>query len=230
MGIDEKYGRITVESGSIGADEPVMLFRAQDALLPEVISFYAQRCREEGSPDRHLEWLGRMFDRVQAWQEGHPTKIPSSDGSEADLHARPDLAGRIEDAETHPERHASRPEQTDGAESELTRVRRQLVSASQSWYRRSEGDFAKDGKISNPGDVMAASYSYTLAAILKAVEAETGVDVAESLSRLANEILENGDFDDWNADVAVTASQAIGDDGLTDTERLTATTGGTASP
>lgn len=95
MGIDEKYGRVTFESGSIGEDEPVMVFRAQGALLPEVISFYAQRCREEGSPDRHLEWLRRAFDTVQAWQEGHPTKTPDTD-----LQANPDLARRIEDTAT----------------------------------------------------------------------------------------------------------------------------------
>lgn len=129
--------------------------------------------------------------------------------TEARLHANPDLVRRIEDAEAHPERRVPRPDQGDGAgsESDLIRLRRQLMSASRFWYGHFEVGLSGPevpgpetrGK---PGDVMAGSYAYTLAAILKAAEMEAGLGVAERLGDLASEILENGDFDNWNADVA----------------------------
>lgn len=81
MPYDIKYGQVTLEhQRNIGDDEPVIVFRAQDALLPEVLVFYAQRCREEGSPDRHVEKIGVALEVITAWQENHYTKIPTSDG------------------------------------------------------------------------------------------------------------------------------------------------------
>lgn len=37
MAIDLKYGRVTLENADIGEDEPVVVFRARDALLPKVL-------------------------------------------------------------------------------------------------------------------------------------------------------------------------------------------------
>lgn len=36
MAVDRKYGRVTLERGTIGEDEPVVVFRAQDKMLPEL--------------------------------------------------------------------------------------------------------------------------------------------------------------------------------------------------
>lgn len=52
------------------------------------------------------------------------------------------------------------------------------------------------------GSLMAASYSYTLAAVLKLAEQEFGAEVAHTLACEAEELLNNGDAEPgWNADV-----------------------------
>ena len=79
MAIDNKYGRVTTERGTIGENEPVVVFRAQDALLPDVLHFYEIACRLSGSPTRHLELIRKTRRQVLQWQEDYPTKIPSSD-------------------------------------------------------------------------------------------------------------------------------------------------------
>ena len=80
MAIDGKYGRVQTERGTIGDDEPVVVFRAQDRLLPQVLSYYETICRHEGSPERHLNAIKSAWITISAWQETHATKIPTSDG------------------------------------------------------------------------------------------------------------------------------------------------------
>jgi hypothetical protein len=79
MAIDGKYGRVTMEHGNIGEDEPVIVFRAQDKLLPNVLGFYYDLCNSSGSPKHHLNRIQQTSDEVVAWQSTHPTKIPTSD-------------------------------------------------------------------------------------------------------------------------------------------------------
>jgi len=76
MAIDTKYGRVTLEHGDIGDDEPVVVFRAQDRTLPALLIEYRERCLEAGSPVEHLDALEATRDRVEAWQADHPTKTP----------------------------------------------------------------------------------------------------------------------------------------------------------
>jgi len=85
MGIDAKYGKITAQFGSIGEDEPVVLFRAADKLLPKVMAYYHMLCMKEGSPRRHLDIIVRSFDLVKAWQAAHPDaiRVPSSANSKS---------------------------------------------------------------------------------------------------------------------------------------------------
>lgn len=78
MAVDNKYGRVTVERGTIGEDEPVVVFRAQDQLLPEVIRYYAKLCRENGSPARHIAGLYATLERVRDWQHDNHVHIPQS--------------------------------------------------------------------------------------------------------------------------------------------------------
>lgn len=80
MAIDSKYGRVTLEKGSIGVDEPVVVFRAQDRLLPKLLKVYSYFCELAGSPQRHLEAIDRAAAAVKEWQRSHTTKTPSSDG------------------------------------------------------------------------------------------------------------------------------------------------------
>lgn len=78
MGYDRKYGLVTVGRGNIGADEPVVVFRAQDALLPKVLRIYQILCEVAGSPQHHLDLIHDAAQDVKAWQATHHTKIPES--------------------------------------------------------------------------------------------------------------------------------------------------------
>jgi hypothetical protein len=79
MAIDGKYGRVTTEHGTIGEDEPVVVFRAQDRLLPRLLKIYFYFCDLAGSPTHHLHGIDRAVAAVKAWQADNPTKTPSSD-------------------------------------------------------------------------------------------------------------------------------------------------------
>lgn len=79
MGVDGKYGRVTLEHGTIGEHEPVVVFRAQDQLLPLVLQAYRELCVKAGSPQRHLDLIDRTVDEVLVWQAQNPFKVPSSD-------------------------------------------------------------------------------------------------------------------------------------------------------
>lgn len=79
MARDTKYGKVTFEHGSIGADEPVFIFRAQDELLPEVIAHYMQLCMKNDTPIHHLETILESYGTVREWQDTHITRLPNSD-------------------------------------------------------------------------------------------------------------------------------------------------------
>lgn len=80
MPVDRKYGRVTLENQrNIGDDEPVVVFRAQDALLLQVLDFYAEKCATAGSPSHHIEGVAVAREAVVAWQREHRTQVPRSD-------------------------------------------------------------------------------------------------------------------------------------------------------
>ena len=78
MGYDNKYGRVSLERGTIGEDEPVVVFRAQDRLLPKLLKVYKIMCELAGSPPHHLELIHESAMKVKAWQEDNFTKTPES--------------------------------------------------------------------------------------------------------------------------------------------------------
>lgn len=79
MAVDSKYGRVTTEHGTIGDDEPVVVFRAQDRLLPKLLKVYRIFCELAGSPPHHLAAIDNAVAEVKGWQSIHRTKTPSSD-------------------------------------------------------------------------------------------------------------------------------------------------------
>lgn len=79
MALDHKYGRVTLENGTIGEDEPVVVFRAQDALVPKLLAYYHLFCLKAGSPRHHLAAILDARHKVVAWQSQNSTKTPSSD-------------------------------------------------------------------------------------------------------------------------------------------------------
>jgi hypothetical protein len=82
MPVDLKYGRVTLERGTAGEDEPVVVFRAQDALLPTLLDLYVFLCRNAGSPERHVAGIHAAQQAVIEWQRDHFTQVPQSAGHE----------------------------------------------------------------------------------------------------------------------------------------------------
>lgn len=80
MAVDNKYGKVTTERGSIGEEEPVVVFRAQDILLVNVLNFYREECKKAGSPQHHLDLIDSTLNKVEEWQENNPVRIPQSNG------------------------------------------------------------------------------------------------------------------------------------------------------
>jgi hypothetical protein len=78
MAIDLKYGRVQLERGTIGEDEAVVVFRAQDETLPEVLAFYRALCAKKDSPARHLAAIDDATEHVKTWQADHHTQVPQS--------------------------------------------------------------------------------------------------------------------------------------------------------
>ena len=100
--------------------------------------------------------------------------------------------------------------------------RRQLVQSSATWeatmrphwdavmHARQTGESAdsvpESVRDAAAAAMMASSYSYTLAAVIKMAEQEFGAEVAHALANTADDILTNGDDSCWNADVMPEAS------------------------
>lgn len=89
MAIDLKYGKVTMEKGDVGEDEPVIVFRAQDMLVPKLLGYYHLFCLKAGSPRHHLDAILNAREKIIAWQIEHVTqiKVPSSDSLRKDPNA-----------------------------------------------------------------------------------------------------------------------------------------------
>jgi hypothetical protein len=83
MGSDRKYGRVTTEHGNIGDDEPLIVFRAQDMLVPAMLAHYVELCRAAGSSQRHLDLVEGTRQQFLDWQAGNPPRVPDSESSKA---------------------------------------------------------------------------------------------------------------------------------------------------
>lgn len=69
-------GRVTTERGDIGDDEPVVLFRGQDQLLPDLLRKYLLDCIDAGSPIGHLKKIREVLSQIEEWQAVNRTKVP----------------------------------------------------------------------------------------------------------------------------------------------------------
>jgi hypothetical protein len=81
--IDGKYktsGDITKLDGtSLPEDEPLILFRGQDKLLPRLLEHYNQLCRDAGSPKAQLDLLQQRIDEIKKWQADNAQKLKVPD-------------------------------------------------------------------------------------------------------------------------------------------------------
>lgn len=72
----DDYNRIQDPENKIGADEPVMLFRAQDIWMPQVLAFYAN-CVELTGGDPNIIAATRLHvQRAIEWQQKNGKKSP----------------------------------------------------------------------------------------------------------------------------------------------------------
>jgi hypothetical protein len=79
MGYDRKYGIVTTQNGDIPEDEPVIVFRGRDRLLPAVLNIYMELCEIADSPERHIELVSGTYEVVSAWQRANPDKVKTPD-------------------------------------------------------------------------------------------------------------------------------------------------------
>lgn len=84
MAIDLKYGRVTLEKGSIGEDELVFIFRARDALMVQTLQEYRRMCEESGSPQQHLDEVDSSIAAIDQWQQGNYSQVPHFNDRTAD--------------------------------------------------------------------------------------------------------------------------------------------------
>lgn len=80
MAFDTKYGKVTTEFGTIGEDEPVIVFRARDANVLDMLANYWGLCKAAGSPQHHLDLIDKTMKTIEAWQEENhdQVKVPDS--------------------------------------------------------------------------------------------------------------------------------------------------------
>ena len=80
MAVDRKYGKVTFEKGDIGEDEPVFVFRARDATVPDLLAEYWWLCDNAGSPQHHLDAIRDAKTDIEKWQKDNPdqVRIPQS--------------------------------------------------------------------------------------------------------------------------------------------------------
>jgi hypothetical protein len=82
MAIDLKYGRVSVErepGNPLGDDEPVVLFRARDVVLPGLLGKYEEECDFYGADKDHLAAIRKAQAAVIDWQDRNPTLVKTPD-------------------------------------------------------------------------------------------------------------------------------------------------------
>ncbi len=81
MPVDKKYGQVELENPrSVGEDEPVVVFRAKDKLLPNLLETYYYMCKTAGSPENHLAGIVDTLEDIRQWQFENDTQVPQSAG------------------------------------------------------------------------------------------------------------------------------------------------------
>ena len=81
--IDGKYktdGDITKLDGTpVPDDEPLVLFRAKDKLLPQVLAAYQKLCQDTGCQAQQVDSLGPLIQQVKDWQAANQDKVKLPD-------------------------------------------------------------------------------------------------------------------------------------------------------
>ena len=59
----------------IPEDEPLMLFRGRDRLVPQMLEYYLKLRQEITEPKQNLTFLTGAMEKIQAWQKAHPDRV-----------------------------------------------------------------------------------------------------------------------------------------------------------
>lgn len=77
--LDNKFGEITTEHGNLFPGEPVFILRARDNHSLAAIAFYAEVCRDSGSPDDHIAGVSAAAAEMRAWRALRPDLCKNPD-------------------------------------------------------------------------------------------------------------------------------------------------------
>jgi hypothetical protein len=83
MPISSKHGRVTTQFGSFEDDEPVVVFRARDEVLPFILAAYYGLCRKAGSNPYHLELIETTLEEIVSWQRKNASLVHVPDSKES---------------------------------------------------------------------------------------------------------------------------------------------------
>jgi hypothetical protein len=78
MAHSHKYGKVTLERSTIGENEPVVVFRAKDKLLPQVLAHCHLLCLNSGCEDQHLTAIVERHKEIKDWQSKNTSKLPDT--------------------------------------------------------------------------------------------------------------------------------------------------------
>ena len=72
----------TEDATSIKEDEPVFILRAQDALAPACLEFWADLLLEHGGDEHTADNIYKWADKMREYGEKHGNKIPDTPADE----------------------------------------------------------------------------------------------------------------------------------------------------
>lgn len=81
--ISGKYkidGTLTKNDGTpLPDNEPMIMFRGQDKLLPELLEHYNELCTKAGSPQTQIEAINQRIESIKRWQAANPDRVKVPD-------------------------------------------------------------------------------------------------------------------------------------------------------
>jgi hypothetical protein len=64
------------QEGSVPAEEPTFVLRAQDSIAPEIVREWAFRAARDGAPREKIVAARKIADDMEDWQLEHHRKVP----------------------------------------------------------------------------------------------------------------------------------------------------------
>lgn len=84
--VDRKYhGQVFKADGTPVPEEEIIVFRATDKAVPEMLEAYYNKCKELGADVEHLTAVNLLYKRVISFQEENPERCKVPDTTQADL-------------------------------------------------------------------------------------------------------------------------------------------------